>query len=92
MSQQSMQIEFLLHELNPAASGILILDSTRDGRVSLPASSTLADGYNGYLPTPEQHELDGYKTWPARSSYFEVHAEAKIRATMLELLKQAVTE
>jgi len=23
----------------------------------------LANGYNGYLPTPEQHELGGYETW-----------------------------
>ena len=28
----------------------------------------LANGYNGYLPTPEQHELGGYETWRARSS------------------------
>lgn len=24
----------------------------------------LANGYNGYLPTPEQHKLGGYETWP----------------------------
>jgi len=52
----------------------------------------LANGYNGYLPTPEQHELGGYETWPARSSYLEVQAEAKIRAAALELLRQTVTE
>ena len=23
----------------------------------------LANGYNGYLPTPEQHALGGYETW-----------------------------
>jgi hypothetical protein len=23
----------------------------------------LANGYNGYLPTPEQHRLGGYETW-----------------------------
>lgn len=23
----------------------------------------IANGYNGYLPTPEQHELGGYETW-----------------------------
>src|SRR5262249_50650746 len=23
----------------------------------------LANGYNGYLPTPEQHKLGGYETW-----------------------------
>ena len=34
----------------------------------------LANGYNGYLPTPEQHKLGGYETWRARSSYLEVDA------------------
>ena len=23
----------------------------------------IANGYNGYLPTPEQHQLGGYETW-----------------------------
>ena len=50
----------------------------------------LANGYNGYLPTPEQHQLGGYETWPARSAYLEVQAEAKIRRAVLELLKQTV--
>ena len=47
----------------------------------------LANAYHGYLPTPQQHELGGYETWPARSSYLEVEAEPKIRATVLDLLK-----
>ena len=38
----------------------------------------LANGYSGYLPTREQHELGGYETWPARSSLLEVGAEEKI--------------
>ena len=48
----------------------------------------LANGYNGYLPTPEQHKLGGYETWRARSSYLEVDASTKITATLLELLGQ----
>ncbi|MBM3335613.1 neutral/alkaline non-lysosomal ceramidase N-terminal domain-containing protein, partial [Candidatus Sumerlaeota bacterium] len=28
----------------------------------------LANGFSGYLPTPEQHGWGGYETWPARSS------------------------
>jgi neutral ceramidase len=48
----------------------------------------LANGYNGYLPTPEQHKLGGYETWRARSSYLEVDASPKITATVLELLNQ----
>jgi hypothetical protein len=47
----------------------------------------LANGYNGYLPTPEQHQLGGYETWRARSSYLEVGASTKITAKLLELLK-----
>lgn len=47
----------------------------------------LANGYNGYLPTPEQHKFGGYETWRARSSYLEVEAATKITATLLELLK-----
>jgi hypothetical protein len=48
----------------------------------------LANDYRGYLPTAEHHELGGYETWRARSSFLEVAAEAKIRAKILELLKQ----
>lgn len=49
-------------------------------------SISLANGYNGYLPTPEQHELGGYETWRARSSYLEVGASTKITETVMELL------
>ena len=43
----------------------------------------LANGYNGYLPTPEQHALGGYETWRARSSYLEVGASPKIEEMIL---------
>ncbi len=49
----------------------------------------LANGYNGYLPTPEHHQLGGYETWRARSSYLEVNASRAILAAWLELLKEA---
>lgn len=52
----------------------------------------LANGYNGYLPTPEQHALGGYETWRARSSYVEVDASTRITATLLELLSQVAKE
>ena len=39
---------------------------------------SLANGYNGYLPTPKHHQLGGYETWRARSSYLEVDASTKI--------------
>ncbi|HVJ67732.1 MAG TPA: hypothetical protein VM510_07105, partial [Caulifigura sp.] len=48
----------------------------------------LANGYNGYLPTPEHHAWGGYETWRARSSYLAVDAEPKIRGALLELLKK----
>lgn len=51
----------------------------------------LANGYNGYLPPPEQHRLGGYETWRARSSYLAADAEPKVRETMLKLLR-AVAE
>jgi len=48
----------------------------------------LANGYNGYLPTPQQHRWGGYETWRARSSYLEEEASEKIEAVLLELLKE----
>ena len=48
----------------------------------------LANGYNGYLPTPAQHELGGYETWRARSSYLEVTASDAISAAVLDLFQQ----
>ncbi len=46
---------------------------------------SLANGYNGYLPTEEHHELGGYETWRARSSYLEVEAASKISAALKEM-------
>ena len=48
----------------------------------------LANGWDGYIPTPRQFELGGYTTWRARSSCLEVGAEPKIQAAVLELLGQ----
>ncbi len=47
----------------------------------------LANGYNGYLPTPEHHRLGGYETWRARSSCLEVNAASKVQETLLDLLQ-----
>ncbi len=52
----------------------------------------LANGYNGYLPTPEHHAWGGYETWRARSSYLDSAAEPKVRATQLELLKEVARD
>ncbi|MGV3753833.1 MAG: hypothetical protein ACO1QS_00455 [Verrucomicrobiota bacterium] len=48
---------------------------------------SLANGYNGYLPTVKHHELGGYETWRAKSSYLEIQAAPKITDTLLQLLK-----
>ncbi len=49
----------------------------------------LANGAEGYIPTPEQHVLGGYTTWPARTAGLEVPAEPKIVATLLDALEEA---
>jgi hypothetical protein len=48
---------------------------------------SLANGYNGYLPTLAQHKLGGYETWRARSSYLEVDAATKIVKVLEKLSK-----
>jgi len=68
-----------------AETGIAI---KKDSPLEKTFTIELANGYNGYLPTAQQHEWGGYETWPARSAYLEIGAEAKIRQTVLELLKQ----
>jgi len=46
----------------------------------------LANGYNGYLPTPAQHAMGGYETWRARSSYLEPHASETIVGHLQDML------
>jgi len=48
---------------------------------------SLANGYNGYLPTPEQHALGGYTTWPAVSSCLATNAEPRLRREAIKLLQ-----
>jgi neutral ceramidase len=48
----------------------------------------LANGYNGYLPTPAQHELGGYETWRARSSYLDKEASVTIVKVALGMLNE----
>jgi hypothetical protein len=48
---------------------------------------SLAHGYLGYLPTPQQHALGGYETWLG-TCRLEPHASEK----MLEVLLQMATE
>jgi neutral ceramidase len=45
----------------------------------------LANGSNGYLPTPAQHDLGGYETWLG-TNRVEREASVKITAKILDLL------
>jgi putative membrane-bound dehydrogenase-like protein len=48
----------------------------------------LANGAEGYIPTPEQHALGGYTTWPARTAGLEVMAEPKEVEALLGALEE----
>ena len=52
----------------------------------------LANGAAGYIPPPEQHELGGYTTWPARTAGLEVQAEPKIVDAVLGLLEKVADQ
>ena len=47
----------------------------------------LANGGDGYIPPPEQHDLGGYNTWPARSAGLERMAEPRIVEAAVSLLE-----
>ncbi|MDO5567005.1 MAG: hypothetical protein Q4G59_10150, partial [Planctomycetia bacterium] len=51
---------------------------------------SLANGYNGYMPTVESFELGGYTTWRTRTSILERTAEPKVRKEALDLLQKTV--
>jgi neutral ceramidase len=46
---------------------------------------SIANGYYGYLPTPEHHKLGGYETWLG-TNRLEVEASNKILAKLLALV------
>ncbi|HNX34472.1 MAG TPA: hypothetical protein PKM57_07585 [Kiritimatiellia bacterium] len=48
---------------------------------------SLAHGYFGYLPTPEQHKLGGYETWLG-TSRLEIEAAPKMGDALVRMLKQ----
>lgn len=52
----------------------------------------LANGYNGYLPTPQQHEWGGYETWRAKSSYLAVDASVEVVAAFRDMMKELKRE
>ena len=47
----------------------------------------LANGHNGYLPTPRQHALGGYETWMGTCT-LEILASVKIQKALLGMLEK----
>ena len=86
---QALRVGELGIVANPCETFVEIgLEIKKESPLKQTFTIELANGYNGYLPTPEHHELGGYETWRARSSYLEVNASNAIIATWLELLKE----
>lgn len=56
--------------------------------LALQINLELANGAEGYIPPPEQHDLGGYTTWPARTAGLETQAEPKIVEAVLQLLER----
>jgi hypothetical protein len=98
MAKYPREVKLVLQALRIGDLGIcaipceVFVEIGQELRKKSPLKSTftieLANGYNGYLPTPEQHALGGYETWRARSSYLEVTASRKITRTLLVLLEK----
>lgn len=68
--------------------GVTGLKIKRQSPLSLTFNLELANGAAGYIPPPEQHQLGGYTTWPARTAGLEIDAEPKIVDRVLGLLEQ----
>ena len=49
---------------------------------------SLANGWYGYIPPPEQHALGSYETWRGRTSLLETNAIPQITESFLKLLEQ----
>ncbi|MBI1830326.1 MAG: hypothetical protein HYR84_02610, partial [Planctomycetes bacterium] len=87
---QAIRIGDLAIVANPCETFVEIgLDIKKRSLFQHTFTIELANGYNGYLPTPEHHAVGGYETWRARSSYLEVNASRAIITTWLDLLREA---
>ncbi|MBC8325069.1 MAG: neutral/alkaline non-lysosomal ceramidase N-terminal domain-containing protein [Verrucomicrobia subdivision 3 bacterium] len=51
----------------------------------------LANGHNGYLPTPRQHTLGGYETWMGTCT-LELLASVKIQKALLDMLEKVASK
>lgn len=63
------------------------LEIKRRSPFSVTCVIALANGYNGYLPSPKQHALGGYETWRSAWSYLETEASTKITDSLLSQLQ-----
>jgi hypothetical protein len=63
------------------------LDLKRRSPFSRTMVVSIANGYNGYLPTPAQHKLGGYETWLGTNRVQE-DASVVITDTLLEMLAE----
>lgn len=83
---------FRIGELNVAAipfevfteTGLEIKEKSRNERTF---TISLANGWGGYLPTPEQHEVGGYETWFSVNKV-EKNASSTIVAELLSLFSK----
>jgi hypothetical protein len=71
--------------------GITGLKIKRDSPLQPTVNITMANGYEGFLPPPDQHHLGGYETWRSRTSCLEEAAEPKVFAAAVELLEAVAT-
>ena len=51
----------------------------------------LANGADGYLPTPKQHKLGGYETW-LPTNRVQIDASDIITGNLLEMLQELKSE
>ncbi len=91
----TMPVKLQTHRIGTLSVGAIPCETFVDIGLRLKRNSpfvrhftiSLANGYNGYLPTEAQHALGGYETWRARSSYLEVDAAEKITSCLEEMLQ-----
>ena len=82
----TVPVKIQLHRINDLSVGAIPCEVFVEIGLQLKQTSpfarhftiSLANGYNGYLPTPQHHAWGGYETWRARSSYLETQASPKI--------------
>src|SRR5205814_9079363 len=90
LSQSPRQAELILQTFRIGDLGIAAIPCEVFAEIGLelkkksPFKSTftieLANGYNGYLPTPAQHASGGYETWRPRATSSETDSSVKLTA------------